>query len=124
MGDQVLNAVIAGAVSVFVALLTSIVTLLVAERKLRRDFRLEFSAEAAVRALLQHREWTLRSFEVIKRHVGGFSDDALRQVLVRAGAIRFTSKGGDERWGLLERNRHRFRVEWIEEDPSFRDAAR
>ena len=59
MSDELLSAVIAGGVSLLVAILTSVGMLLNAERKLRRAFRLEFSAEAAVRALLQDPEWAL-----------------------------------------------------------------
>jgi hypothetical protein len=38
---------------------------------------------------------------------GGFSDDDLRQLLVRAGALRFEGSNGDELWGLRERNQDR-----------------
>jgi len=62
---------------------------------LRRDFRLEDAAEAVAQRLLQYREWRLRSLRVIRHHLGCFDDDELRQILVRAGAIRFSSKSGD-----------------------------
>jgi hypothetical protein len=32
-------------------------------------------------------KWRLRSFDVIKFHLGGFEDDDLRKMLVKAGAI-------------------------------------
>ena len=62
---------------------------------LRRDFRLEDAAEAVAQRLLQYREWRLRSLRVIRHHLGCFDDDELRQILVRAGVIRFSSKSGD-----------------------------
>jgi hypothetical protein len=64
-------------------------------------------AEEAIRQLLLHDEWRQRSFAAIKNRVGGFSDDDLRQLLVRAGALRFEGSNGDELWGLRERNQDR-----------------
>jgi len=61
-------------------------------------------AEQAVNQLLQAEEWKKRSFEAIKRRIGGFEDNELRQLLVRAGAIRFEGEGDRELWGLVERN--------------------
>lgn len=103
-------AVIAGAVSLVTAAVTAVVTVVLAERKLRRDFRLEFAAERIAHAMLMDDTWRLRSFATIKHHLGGFEDNALRQILVRAGAIRFESDAGDELWGLLDRNRDRLGV--------------
>ena len=78
------------------------------EARLRTELRTEFMAEEAIRLLLDHEDWTLRSFEEIKRRIRGFSDDELRQLLVRAGAVAFErTRGGDELWGLRERNRAR-----------------
>jgi hypothetical protein len=65
-------------------------------------------AEEAIRALLEHEQWRIRSFNEIKRRVRGFEDDELRKLLVRAGAITFEfTRGGKEMWGLRERNRDR-----------------
>jgi len=36
--------------------------------------------------------------------VGGFPPDELRQILVRAGAVRFGTEGDGELWGLISRN--------------------
>ena len=78
------------------------------EARLRTELLTEFMAEEAIRLLLEHEDWTLRSFEEIKRRIRGFSDDELRQLLVRAGAVAFErTRGGDELWGLRERNRAR-----------------
>ncbi len=64
-------------------------------------------AEQALVDLLEHPNWTLRSFSAIQRRVGGFQEDALRQLLVRAGALRFEDKDGQELWGLRRRNSKR-----------------
>lgn len=115
---HVVSALIAGAVALVTALGTGIVTYLVAERKLRREFRLENAAERVAHDLMTTR-WRLRSFILIKAHLGGFDDDELRKILVRAGAIRFTSRSGHELWGLLSRNRDllgSYRVPWDPEN--------
>lgn len=79
--------------------------------RLRAELKLENSIEAAIIQLLDKQNWELRSFQTIKRHIRGFSDDELRQHLVRAGAIAFDdqtrAKEGPEkveRWGLLSKN--------------------
>jgi hypothetical protein len=46
----------------------------------------------------------MRTFEEIEKRIGGFEANELRQILVRAGAVRFRSRDGTELWGLLERN--------------------
>jgi hypothetical protein len=45
-----------------------------------------------------------RSFGAIKHRLGGYGDDELRRLLVSIGAVRFEGKGGEELWGLLNRN--------------------
>ena len=61
-------------------------------------------AEQVARQLLETRE-AKRTFTAIKARLGGFSDENLRQILVRAGAIRFERKKDEaEMWGLLHRN--------------------
>jgi hypothetical protein len=78
------------------------------EARLRTELRTEFMAEEAIRLLLEHEDWSLRSFDEIKRRIRGFTDDELRRLLVRAGAIAFErTRGGEELWGLRERNRSR-----------------
>lgn len=92
-----------------IALLTAVcstaATLWFNERRLRRDHRLDFAAERVARELMMHEQFKLRSFDRIQSHLGGFDDDALRQVLVKAGGVRFHSSKGVELWGLVERNR-------------------
>lgn len=63
----------------------------------------EFMAENTVKHFLSHKSYTDRSFETIKKHVGGFDDDDLRKILVRAGAIRNYRDDGSEWWRLLSR---------------------
>lgn len=95
-----LSVVISGLVSV----LLSLATVFTAERKLRRDHKLDRMAENAACKLLEAEDWKMRSFEQIKARLGGFDDDELRRVLVRAGAVRFRDQDGKELWGLLKRN--------------------
>ena len=110
-------AMIAAAMAGGVSLVTALLTVRATETRLRAEFKLQFAAEQVVRELLLNTRWSLRSFEVIQHHIGGFGEDELRQILVRAGAIRFESRSGVELWGLLERNRHRLGVVRIDEDP-------
>jgi hypothetical protein len=100
---RMLATLITSAITAFV---TALFTLLVQERKMRRDFRLEFMAEQAARELLSVEKWNLRSFDAIKLRLGGFEDNDLRKMLVRAGAVRFLGKSGEELWGLTNRNKH------------------
>lgn len=78
----------------------------IAEQKMLREYKLDFAAEQVANQLLMHPAWQWRSFKTIQHYIGGFEDDELRRVLVRAGAIRsIRSSDGQEVWGLLERNR-------------------
>ncbi len=104
--------------------LSGYATYRVQERKLRKEYQLQDSAQRVTHLLLAESKWPLRSFKVIRHHLAGFEDDALRQLLVRAGAIRFKSKSGEELWGLIDRNRHLLGVAQIDEDPqNLRDSA-
>jgi hypothetical protein len=69
----------------------------------REQHRTEFMAEETARALLSHKGFTDRSFETLQRHLGGFGDDELRKILVRAGAIRIYRDDGSEWWRLVSR---------------------
>lgn len=64
----------------------------------------EFMAERTARHYLDHKGYTDRSFEVIRDHLGGFDDDEVRRILVRAGAIKVKGDDGKEKWRLLERS--------------------
>jgi hypothetical protein len=63
----------------------------------------EFMAETTARHFLSHKSFTDRSFETLRNHLGGFTDDELRKILVRAGAIRVYREDGSEWWRLLSR---------------------
>lgn len=90
--------------SALTAALTGLITFSIQERRIRAELRTEFMAEQALRHLLQVEKWRKRSFAAIQRRIGGFTDDELRKLLVRAGAVRFEEQDGGEVWGLLSRN--------------------
>jgi hypothetical protein len=69
----------------------------------REQHRTEFMAEETARALLSHKGFTDRSFDTLRRHLGGFEDDELRKILVRAGAMRTYREDGSEWWRLVSR---------------------
>ena len=99
-----MDALVAGAVALVVAAITTLTGFRLQRDRLRVELRTQFMAEEAIRQLLLDERWKLRSFERIKRRVGGFDDDELRQLLVRAGALRFQGRSGEELWGLRQRN--------------------
>lgn len=71
--------------------------------KIREENKTEFKAEETAQHFLNHAGYTDRSFETLKNHLGGFEDDELRKILVRAGAIRTYRADGSEWWRLLSR---------------------
>jgi hypothetical protein len=93
------------AVSAIIALVTGLITFAVQERKLRTELRTEFMAEQAAKSLLEREKWKKRSFDEIKKRLGGFEDNELRKILVRAGAVKFEASDGKEVWGLISRNK-------------------
>lgn len=70
---------------------------------LREEYKTEYIAETTVKHFLNHKSYTDRSFEILQKHLGGFEDNELRKILVRAGAIRTYREDGTEWWGLLSR---------------------
>ncbi len=70
---------------------------------LREQNKTEFMAETTARHYLDHKGYTDRSFEVLESHLGGFNEDELRKILVRAGAVRVYRDDGSEWWTLLDR---------------------
>ncbi|MCB9223056.1 MAG: hypothetical protein H6582_02670 [Crocinitomicaceae bacterium] len=76
-------------------------------KKLHLANKTDFMAESTAVHFLNHKSYTDRSFETLKQHLGGFEDDELRKILVRAGAIRVFRDGdtSDEWWRLLSRNK-------------------
>jgi hypothetical protein len=65
--------------------------------------KVEYMAEETARHFLGHKSYTDRSFDTLRKHLGGFADDELRKILVRAGAIRVYREDGTEWWRLLSR---------------------
>lgn len=120
--------------TIIIAIIVAVAAVLIQEKKLRKDFELDrglmrtdrmaedvagrilnddrwkkesddFSAELVARELLSSERWAKqRSFKTIKSRLGGFEDDELRKILVRAGALRFKGQGDSELWGLISRN--------------------
>ena len=99
--------------TLLVASIPAIIGALITYLKLRQDFNLyktEAMAERAATRLLKHKTFTDRSFQAIQNSLGGWDEDPdkLRQILVRAGAVRTLTKG-EEKWHLLSRNKERIR---------------
>ena len=77
-----------------------------------QKYKADSMAERTAKHFLKHKGYTDRSFEIIKKHLGGWDkdEDALRRILVRAGAVRvFRGEGEDkeEWWYLLSRDKER-----------------
>ncbi|MCT8338582.1 hypothetical protein MG296_00820 [Flavobacteriaceae bacterium TK19130] len=70
---------------------------------LQEQYKTDFMAETTAKHFLNHQGYTDRSFETLQKHLGGFEDDELRKILVRAGAIRTYREDGSEWWRLLSR---------------------
>jgi hypothetical protein len=106
LSDTATAAIIAAVISLLVAIISSWATFKLQREKLRLELRTQFMAEEAIRVLLLQDNWKQRSFSIIKKTIGGFKDDELRQLLVRSGAVRFYSNDASktEWWGLRERN--------------------
>lgn len=74
------------------------------EIKLKREEnKTDFMAESTALHFLSHKGYTDRSFELLQKRLGGFEEDELRKILVRAGAVRLIRKDGTEWWRLLSR---------------------
>ena len=56
----------------------------------------DIMAEETARHFLSHKSYTDRSFDVLQKHLGGFEDNELRKLLVRAGALRVYRDDGSE----------------------------
>ncbi len=103
-------AIIAAGVSIVVAAITAFGTFRTQEWKLRTELRTEFMAEEAIRELLSHPDWTLRSFGLISASLPGFEANELRRLLIRSGALCFEGSPGNEWWGLRDRNQDRLKA--------------
>ena len=63
----------------------------------------EHMAEETALYYLKHKGYTDRSFELLKKRLGGFEDNELRKILVRAGAVRYIREDNSEWWRLISR---------------------
>ena len=74
--------------------------------RMRQTFQLEDRTEWLLRTLLQDRRFPgkSRKFETLRHHVP-LTDEKLREALLRAGAIRFENREGEEMWGLIENHK-------------------
>lgn len=57
--------------------------------------------KAILAEMLNHRRYVERSFEALKKSVGGYSDEAIRQFLHEIGAKRTERDDGAEEWWYL-----------------------
>lgn len=62
------------------------------------------SAISLIKLLLKNPTWEKRTFIEVKKRIGGFDDDHLRRLLLKAGAMRFYSSDKRELWGFPEGN--------------------
>ena len=91
--------------SALTAAVTGLITFAIQERKLRTELRTEFMAEQAAKALLENERWKKRSFSEIEKRLAGFTENELRKILVRSGAVCFHGNDNSEFWGLISRNK-------------------
>lgn len=63
----------------------------------------EHMAEKTALHYLNHKGYTDRSFALLAKRLGGFEENELRKILVRAGAVRYIREDGTEWWRLLSR---------------------
>jgi hypothetical protein len=91
MDSAIEVATIAGSVSFVVGLITSGVSLWIYRNQTLTDA----NAVRVARKLMTQCKYEWRAFDFLKRRIGGFEDDELRKILVRAGAVRFYRKWED-----------------------------
>jgi len=67
------------------------------------SIKTEHMAEETALYYLNHKGYTDRSFELLQKRLGGFGENELRKILVRAGAVRYIRKDDTEWWRLISR---------------------
>jgi len=67
------------------------------------SIKTEHMAEETALYYLNHKGYTDRSFELLKKRLGGFEENELRKILVRAGAVRYIRDDDSEWWRLISR---------------------
>jgi 5-bromo-4-chloroindolyl phosphate hydrolysis protein len=93
--------------TLLIASIPSTISAVISYRIFRQQmvsYKRETMAERTAQHFLEHKTFTDRSFETLRKHLGGWDSDhdELRRILVRAGAIR-TFRGDEEWWTLLSR---------------------
>ncbi|MEM8550734.1 MAG: hypothetical protein AAGF10_08080 [Verrucomicrobiota bacterium] len=76
---------------------------------LKAEFGTEQSAEAAIRRFPNIHELPYRTFPMIRHRIGGFENNELRRLLVRAAAVRFMAQDRTELWALRDRGSDHFK---------------
>lgn len=106
--------VVTGAFALLGTLIGGLITFAVNRQQFRQQIaalqeqhKTEFMAEETARHFLMHKSYTDRSFDTLSKHLGGFEDNELRKILVRAGAVRVYRDDGSEWWYLLSRSTER-----------------
>lgn len=97
------TTLVAALIAVELSAITRLATSLNTVKRLGRELLLDMQPEAIDKKLLQSPKWRLSTFKTLKYHILGSEEDELRQVLIRAGAVRSADAQGAETWGLLER---------------------
>lgn len=114
------SAVLAALVAAIAALIGSAINYRRVRNELQRlenekqTLEVELSAERAAKRLLECTRWRRRTFKALQYHFGGYTEDELRKLLVRAGALRFHDDV--ETWGLLDRNKDELEKEMFTKD--------
>ncbi|MFH0896021.1 MAG: hypothetical protein V2A54_16430 [Bacteroidota bacterium] len=111
------TALIASLSSLFGVIVGGLISFFLQKQKLNHEFRLKLQenktenmAEATAKYYLKDEGFYERSFDHIKRKLGGFDDTEIRRILVRAGAVRFIRKeDGVEFWCLVERLHEKYK---------------
>lgn len=116
------SEIVTGAFGVGGVLLGGLVAWLLQKDRASADLRIalesvrtEHMAARAVRHFLVHKGYTDRSFELLKKRIGGFEEDELRRLLVRAGAVRYFSSDGREWWRLIDQDGDQIAKRQLEE---------
>ena len=65
------------------------------------------NVKALLKERLSHKNFTDRSFGVLKKSVGGYSENEIKQLLHEVGAKTATDENGKEWWYLAEREEER-----------------
>ena len=82
-----------------------LISWLIQKDRASTDMRIALEAVKTAQYFLSHKGYTDRSFELLSKRLGGFEEDELRRILVRAGAVRYIrADDNSEWWRLLSRS--------------------